>query len=53
MSNETVAAIVDITDVLALLGMPYDALLDVMTKQGYGSTAGLIETATELYHGDR
>jgi hypothetical protein len=50
MNNETVAAIVEITDVLALLGMPYDALLEVMTTAGYGSTAGLIETATEIYH---
>ena len=52
MNNETVAAIVEITDVLALLGMPYDALLEVMTTSGYASTAGLIERATELYHAD-
>jgi len=52
MTKETVAAIIEITDVLAILGIPYDDLINQMTASGHAATATMIECATMDYHGD-
>jgi len=52
MTKETVAAIIEITDVLHLLGIPYDDLINQMNANGHAATAMMIENATMDYHGD-
>ena len=52
MTKETAAAINEITDVLAILGIPYETLIDTMNANGWACTAGMIENATTIMHGD-